>query len=102
MLPSGSIVGTSRYDRVQYSPYVDIPIFLSSPAPPTPTTNASIWTDDPLAVNNARVLVRMVNKAGSPYTEEQLEAGGTWSQKQIYCMKNYSDILGVDSELVDI
>ena len=47
-------------------------------------------------------LVRMVNKAGSTYTEEQLEAGGTWSPKQIYCMKNYSDILGVDSELVDI
>jgi len=60
------------------------------------------WTNDPLAVKNAQFLVRMVKKAGSSYSEEILEAGGTWSPKQIYCMKNYSDILDVDSELVDI
>ena len=60
------------------------------------------WTNNLLAVKNARVLVRMVGKSGSSYLEEMLEAGGTWSPKQIYCMKNYSDILDVDSELVDI
>ena len=60
------------------------------------------WTNNPMAVKNARVLVRMVKKSGSSYLEEMLEAGGTWSPKQIYCMKNYSDILDVDSELVDI
>ena len=60
------------------------------------------WTNNPMAVKNARVLVRMMKKSGSSYSEEILEAGGTWSPKQIYCMKNYSDILDVDSELVDI
>ena len=60
------------------------------------------WKNNPLAVKNARFLVRMVKKSGSSYSEEMLEAGGTWSPKQIYCMKNYSDILDVDSELVDI
>ena len=60
------------------------------------------WTNDPLAVKNARFLARMVKKSGSSYSEEQLEAGGTWSPKQIDCMKNYSDILDVDSELDDI
>jgi len=60
------------------------------------------WMNNPMAVKNARVLVRMMKKSGSSYSEEILNAGGTWSPTQIYCMKNYSDILDVDSELVDI
>ena len=60
------------------------------------------WTNDPLAVKSARFLVRMAKKAGSSYLDEHLEAGGTFSPNQTYYMKNYNDILDVDSELVDI
>ena len=60
------------------------------------------WTNDPSAVKNARVLVRLTKKSGSSYKEEALEAGGSYGPKQIFCIKNYCDILDVDSELVDL
>ena len=36
------------------------------------------------------------------YQEVELKEGGDWGPSQIFCVKNYSDILDVDSELVDI
>jgi len=61
------------------------------------------WTGNPSAVTNARVLVRMVKKqAGSNYKEVTLEAGGDWGPKQVFCVVNYKDIIGVDNQLVEV
>ena len=35
-------------------------------------------------------------------TEEELEAGGDWGPKQIFCVVNYCDILDVDSQLIEM
>jgi hypothetical protein len=53
-------------------------------------------------VKNARVLARMVKKTGSNYQEVELKEGGDWGPSQIFCVKNYSDILDVDSTLVEM
>ena len=54
------------------------------------------WTNDPLAIKNARVLLRLMKKTGSSFQEVQLEAGGDWGPNQVFCIKNYCDILDVD------
>ena len=41
------------------------------------------WRNDPLDVKNAHVLVRMTEKRGGSYKEEQLEVGGAYGPKQI-------------------
>ena len=40
------------------------------------------WTNNPMAVKNAQFLVRMVKKAGSSSSEEQLEAVGHMESKE--------------------
>ena len=54
------------------------------------------WNNDPLAVKNSRVLVRMTEKRGGSNKEEQLEVVGAYGPKQIFLIKNYSEIMVVD------
>ena len=57
------------------------------------------WIRNPSDVTNAGVLVRLVNKqAGSNYNEITFEAGGDWGPKQVFCIVNYKDIIGVDNQ----
>ena len=61
------------------------------------------WARIPSAVKNARVMVRLVKtQAGSNYKEVILEAGGEWGPKQVFCVVNYKDIIGVDNQLVEV
>ena len=60
------------------------------------------WTNDPNAIKNAGVLARLVKKSGSNYKEEELEVGGDWGPKQIFCVVKYCDILDVDSQLIEM
>ena len=60
------------------------------------------WTNNPSAVKNARVLARLVKKTGSNYNEVELKTGGDWGPKHVFCVKNYCDILHVDSRLIDM
>ena len=61
------------------------------------------WASIPSAVKNARVMVRLVKKqAGSNYKEVILEAGGEWGPKQVFRVVNYTDIIGVDNQLVEV
>ena len=54
-------------------------------------------------MKNERVMVRLVKKqAGSNYKEVTLEAGGKWGPKQVLCVVNYKDIIGVDNQLVEV
>ena len=53
-------------------------------------------------VKNARVLARMVKKTGSNYQEVELKKGGNWGPSQIFCVRNYADILDVDSTLIEM
>ena len=64
--------------------------------------DSSPWTNNPSAVKNARVLARLVKKTGSNYNEVELKTGGDWGPKQVFCVKNYCDILHVDSRLIDM
>ena len=61
-----------------------------------------VWETDPDKRNNVRVLARLMKKSGSSYREVELVAGGDWGPKQVYCIKNFSDILKVENELVDM
>ena len=61
-----------------------------------------IWANDPSTLKNTRVLARMVKKCGSSYQEVELEAGGDWGPKQIFCIKKFSDILKVENELIEM
>ena len=61
-----------------------------------------VWTPDKSKAMIVRVLVRMMRQSGSTFTEVELKAGGDWAPKQVYCMKHFSDILSVESDLVDI
>ena len=60
------------------------------------------WTNNPSDVKNARVLARLVKKSGSNYNEVELKKGGDWGPKQVFCVKNYSDILNVDNKLIEM
>ena len=48
------------------------------------------------------ILARLMKKSGSSYRKVELVAGGDWGPKQVYCIKNFSDILKVENELVDM
>ena len=41
-------------------------------------------------------------KTGSNYNEVELKKGGDWGPKQVFCVKNYSDILNVDNKLIEM
>ena len=53
-------------------------------------------------VKNARVLARLMKKTGSNYQEVELKKGGDWGPSQIFCVKNYGDILDVNSTLIEM
>ena len=53
-------------------------------------------------VNNARVLARMVKKTVSNYQEVELKEGGDWGVDQVFCVKNYGDILDVGRTLIEM
>ena len=50
----------------------------------SPVEDKLPWTNDPLAVKNARVLLRLLKKTGSTYPEVQVEAGGDWGPNQVF------------------
>ena len=48
-----------------------------------------------------RVLARLMMKKGIVYREATLKAGGDWAPKQVYCIKDFKDILTVGNTLED-
>ena len=60
------------------------------------------WEGDPSKMKNVRVLARMMKKSGSTFEEVSLEADGDWSPTQVYCIKNFKDIIKVENVLVDM
>jgi hypothetical protein len=43
----------------------------------------------------------MMKESGTSYREVVLEAGEVLGPQQVYCIKNFKDILQVENELVD-
>ena len=57
-----------------------------------------LWNDES-AQKKVRVLARLMTKQGIVYREAILKAGGDWAPKQVYCIKNFKDILNVGNTL---
>ena len=53
-------------------------------------------------VKSTRVLARMAKKTESNYQEVELKEGGDWGADQVFCVKNYGDILDVDRALIEM
>ena len=49
-----------------------------------------------------KVLVRLMKNSGSSYHEVKLDTDGDWGPKQVFCTKKLSEILKVESELVEL
>ena len=49
-----------------------------------------------------KVLARMVVKEGSKYSEVELEKGGKWGTRVVYCMKHMSEIVSMEEILSDL
>jgi hypothetical protein len=65
------------------------------------TKDKFIWDTNPTRRANIRVLARMMKESGTSYREVVLEAGEVLGPQQVYCIKNFKDILQVENELVD-
>ena len=48
-----------------------------------------------------KVLMRMVVKEDSKYSEVELDQGGDWETRGVYCMKHMSDIVNMEEILAD-
>ena len=59
-----------------------------------------LWNDES-AQKKVRVLERLMIKQGIVYREAKLKAGGDWALKQVYCIKDFKDILTLGNTLED-
>ena len=59
-----------------------------------------LWNDES-AKKKVSVLARLMTKQGIVYREAILKAGGDWSPKQVYCIKDFKDILTLGNTLED-